>query len=210
MSTEKIEVKDKTIEGAIKKGLEQLGINRDNASIEVLSEPSSGILGIWGNREARVSMSPIHTPLSYLEYMLGKIIEEVDPDGIISIKEEGTELYVDIKGSDMGVLIGKKGQTLEALQYLMNVIMHRQFENFNGRVIIDIEGYRERRRKYISDMATKSARKAVKIKKEVVLEPMSGQDRRLVHLSLKDDPYVETYSSGDEPYRKVVIKPLRQ
>jgi len=210
VSTEKIEVKDKTIEGAIKKGLEQLGINRDNASIEVLSEPSSGILGIWGNREARVSMSPIHTPLSYLEYMLGKIIEEVDPDGIISIKEEGTELYVDIKGSDMGVLIGKKGQTLEALQYLMNVIMHRQFENFNGRVIIDIEGYRERRRKYISDMATKSARKAVKIKKEVVLEPMSGQDRRLVHLSLKDDPYVETYSSGDEPYRKVVIKPLRQ
>jgi len=206
---EKVEITDKTLQGAIEKGLQTLGIKRDNANIEVITEPSGGILGLLGNKDAKVMVSPLRPPEKYLEHLLREIIKGIDEGGKIEIQQNEDDFYVSINGEDMGVLIGKRGQSLESLQYLINVIMHRQFSDFNGRVIIDIEGYRQRREKYITQMAVQTARKAVKMKKEITLEPMTSHDRRVVHLALRDDPYVETSSRGEEPYRKVVITPLK-
>lgn len=206
---QEIEITDKTVEAAIERGLQTLGIKQDNAEVEVITRPGTGLLGLWGNKSAKVRVSVKQPPREYLGKMVETVVEEVDPTSEVIITGNDDDYHVSIKGNHMGILIGKKGQTLNSLQYLLNVIMRRQFTGFKGRVIVDIENYRERRKTSLEKLASDTAERVMKMKKEIELEPMSSYERRVVHLTLKKYPRVNSYSKGEEPRRKVVVAPTK-
>ena len=205
--SEKMEFVDKTLEGAIEKGLQELGIKKENADIEVLNDAGSGFLGI-GSKQAKVLMAPKLETREYIKEFVSFILEKMGVEAVVTVSEEGEDFFVDLTGRDMGILIGRRGQHLNALQHLVSVIVHRQFLNFPGRIVVDVENYRQKREEALEQLALNIAYKAERENKEIFLEPMSPQERRIIHITLKDNEKVSTYSEGEEPYRKVVVTPF--
>ncbi|NLI70247.1 MAG: protein jag [Firmicutes bacterium] len=204
----KIEVTDKTVEGAIEKGLEELGIKRDNAQIEILSEPGTGFLGgLLGNKLAKISIAAKMEPQEYAEDVVSTVLSSMGLKGQVHVEQTEENIWIDVSGEKMGILIGRRGQTLNSLQYLVNIIVRRQYENFSGRVIVDAENYREERERSLIQLAQNVAYRAEKQHQAITLEPMNPQERRIIHISLKENPNINTYSTGEEPYRRVVISP---
>ncbi len=201
------EATGRTLDEAVEKALASLGIKKDNAEIEVMDEPAQGILGIIGNKDARVNVKAILSPAQYLESYLEKLLNYMKVDGQVSVKEDEEKLEAQIFGQDVGALIGRRGKTLSELQYLLNVVMRRQFAALNKMIVLDVENYRVRREKTLTQLAKNVARKVSQEGYEQAMEPMTPQERRIIHLALQDYPGVTTYSEGDEPYRKVVIAP---
>lgn len=197
----------KTVDEAVEKALIKLGIKKDNARIEILDEPSSGILGLIGNKEARVKVIPLHTADQYLKEYLSTLLDLMAISGTVWVDEDEEKLEADIEGTDVGALIGRRGRTLGDLQYLLNIIVRRQFPGLNKMVVIDVEKYRLRREKTLTQLARSVAKKVSSGGYEQALEPMTPQERRIIHLALQDDPDVTTYSSGQEPFRKVIVAP---
>lgn len=197
----------RNVDEAIEKALSALGIRKDNAIAEVIEEPSQGILGLLGSREAKVKVRPARQAGAYLADYLEKTITFMNIKGKIEIQEDDEKLEADIYGEDVGALIGRRGRTISELQYLLNVITRRQFSNLNKMVILDVENYREKREITLTQLARNVARKVNNEGHVQALEPMTPQERRIIHIALQDYPGVKTYSEGEEPYRKVVIAP---
>jgi spoIIIJ-associated protein len=202
-----VEESGKTVDEAIAKALASLGIKRDNAIIEVLTEPSQGILSFIGTKNARVSVQIRFKPAEYLENFYKALLELMNISGTVSVTEEEDKLNIDIEGKKSAILIGRRGKTLNELQYLGNAIFRRQFEEIHKMVIVDVEGYRVRREATLKQLATSMARKVSAAGREQILEPMTPQERRIIHMALQDHEDVVTFSKGEEPYRKVVISP---
>lgn len=202
------EVTGRTVEEAVTKALTALGIKRENAFIEVKDEPSHGILGLLGSKEARVAVKTAKEPKEYLTLFMQEVIDFMDVDGSVAVEEDHEKLAIDISGQDVGVLIGRRGKTLSDLQYILNVVIRRQFSGLNKMVVLDIENYRVRREKTLTQLAKSIARKVSQEGYEQALEPMSPQERRIIHIALQNYPEVRTYSDGEEPYRKVVVTPI--
>ncbi len=139
------EASGKTVEEATSLALEELGIRDENASIEVLEKPNQGILGILGNKSARVKVRMRFKPDQFLENYLEELMAKMNIDVTLKVKEDSEKLEADMFGEDVGALIGRRGKTLSDLQYLINVIMRRQFSKLNKMVVIDVENYRSRR-----------------------------------------------------------------
>lgn len=175
--------------------------------MEVLIESSHGLFGIIGSKQARVRVTEKSNPEQYLGNFLQNVIAHMGIDGQVETVVTDEALRFNINGQRMGMLIGKRGQTLNALQYLLNVAYHKKFPGESQRVILDVEDYREKREQTLQNLAINLAKKAVHYKKEVVLEPMNPQERRIIHTTLQDNTSVSTYSQGEDPYRKVVIAP---
>lgn len=201
------EATGRTLDEAVETALETLGIKKDNAEIEVLDKPAQGILGIIGTKSARVIVKPKMEPAEYLKSYLQELLKLMDIDGSVSVTEEEDKLEADISGKDVGVLIGRRGKTLGDLQYLGNVVMRRQYAGLNKMIVLDIENYRARREKTLIQLAKNVARKVSQEGREQALEPMTPQERRIIHLALHDTAGITTYSDGEEPYRKVIIAP---
>jgi spoIIIJ-associated protein len=201
------EATGRTYEEAVEKALTSLGIKKNNATIEVLDEPSQGILGFIGNKNARVSVALKYEPDEYLENYLQDLINHMKIDGRVMVKADEEKIEAAIFGDDVGVLIGRRGKTLSDMQYLLNVVMRRQFATLNKMVVLDVENYRARREKTLTQLAQSVARKVSRDGYEQALEPMNPQERRIIHLALQEFPDVATYSSGEEPYRKVIVAP---
>jgi len=201
------EATGRTYEEAVEKALSSLGIKKNNATIEVLDEPSQGILGFIGNKNARVSVALKYEPDEYLENYLQDLINHMKIDGRVMVKADEEKIEAAIFGDDVGVLIGRRGKTLSDMQYLLNVVMRRQFATLNKMVVLDVENYRARREKTLTQLAQSVARKVSRDGYEQALEPMNPQERRIIHLALQEFPDVATYSSGEEPYRKVIVAP---
>ena len=197
----------KTVDEAVEKALLKLGIKKDNARIEILDEPSSGILGLIGNKEARVKVSPLQTADQFLKEYLSTLLDLMDISGTVWVDEDEEKLEAEIEGTEVGALIGRRGRTLGDLQYLINIIVRRQFPGLNKMVVIDVEKYRQRREKTLTQLARSVAKKVSSGGYEQALEPMTPQERRIIHLALQDDRDVTTYSSGQEPFRKVIVAP---
>lgn len=202
------EATGRSVEEAVDKGLAELGIKKENAIIDIKAEPSPGILGLLGSKEAKVSVSAAKTPLQYMENYLKGIMASMKVEGKIETKEDEEKIEINISGQDVGILIGRRGKTLSDLQYLLNVALRRQYANLQKIIVLDIENYRVRREKTLTQLAKSVARKASQEGYKQALEPMSPQERRVIHIALQDYPGVTTYSDGEEPYRKVVIEPL--
>jgi spoIIIJ-associated protein len=202
-----LEESGKTVEEAIEKALSSLGIKRDNAVIEVLSEPAQGILSFIGTKNARVSVQTRYGPAEYLENFFKETLTLMNISGTVSVVEDEDKLSIMIEGKKSAILIGRRGKTLNELQYLANAVFRRQFEGLNKMVIVDVEGYRIRRETTLKQLAVSVARKVSAAGREQILEPMTPQERRIIHMALQDHEEVVTYSKGEEPYRKVVISP---
>ncbi len=201
------EATGRTLEEAVDKALTSLGIKRDNAMIEVKEEPNQGFLGLIGGKSARVYVKMIKAPDEYIKTYLEELLGYMKIEGRVNVNEDNEKLEVGIYGQDVGNLIGRRGRTLSELQYLLSVIIRRQFSELKKMIILDVENYRARRDKTLIQLAKKVARNVENEGNEQALEPMTPQERRIIHIALQGYPGISTTSIGEEPYRKVVIVP---
>ena len=197
-----IEVSAKTYDEAVTDALVKLGATSDQVEIEVIDKGSSGFLGI-GAKPVKIKVTKTLTPETYLRKFLSDIFNamKLEVEILIQIDEDGRNIDVELKGNDMGVLIGKRGQTLDSLQLLANNAVHKNFETYY-KVKIDTENYRVRRKETLENLAKNIA---YKVKRPVALEPMNPFERRVIHSALQNDRYVTTHSEGEDPYRHVVV-----
>ena len=221
---ESLEISAKTVEEAIQRALEQLGVSREEVKVTVLKEGRHGILGL-GAEEARIRIEPLMpTPkkesaiaevakgvLEALLTMMGvtaSVVPQVRP---IVEEEKGATAPIafDIEGDDLGILIGRRGQTLSCLQYIVRLIVGHQTEAWMP-IIVDVEGYKQRRYEALRALAWRMAEQVKARGVPFTLEPMSAYERRIVHLALVDHPDVTTQSIGEGEARKVVILPKGQ
>ena len=204
MRVEAIQKTGKTVDEAVEEALKALKISREDAEIEVIEEGSRGFLGMFGAKEAVVKVKkkfdPEKTAKTFLKEMFISMGLIVNID--TTLKEK--QLEIKISGDDMGIIIGKRGQTLDAIQYLVNLVVNKGTAPYIS-VTLDTENYRERRKETLESLAFNLAKKVKHTGKNVVLEPMNPYERRIIHSALQNDRYVTTYSEGDEPYRNVVI-----
>ncbi len=203
-----VEKVGKTVNEAVEQALADLGIGVEQAHLDVLEEPSRGLFGILGNRMAKVRVRVKETPSQRARNLLEKIFKAMDFSADIDIHESDGILSIDIQGEGLGVLIGKRGETLDALQYLVSLGVNKKQEE-RRKVLLDVGGYRVRREQTLEDLALRLAEKARQKGRNVVLEPMSPHERRIIHTTLQGLEDVYTYSEGEEPYRKIIISPKR-
>ena len=203
---EYIEISAKTVDEAITEALVKLGTTSDRIEYEIVEKGNNGFLGI-GRKDAVIKVRKKYSVNDDIKDFLNKVFEAMDlkVEIVMTAEENSNVINVDLKGDDMGVLIGKRGQTLDSLQYLTNLAVNKNAESF-VKVKIDTEDYRKRRRETLENLAKKVKR----TKRPVSLEPMNPYERRVIHSTLQNDKFVTTHSEGDEPYRHVVVTLKRQ
>ncbi len=197
----------KTIEEAVRLALLELNAKEDQVEIEVIEEPSKGLFGIIGVKEAVVKVTFVNDPLEIAQNFLDTVLDTMKIGAKSEVKIEGDVLLVDIHNvdpSDMGILIGKRGNTLDSLQYLLSLAINKGHGDYL-KVLVDAEGYRKKREETLIRLANKMAEKAIYSKRPIKLEPMNPYERRIIHFSLQNMAGITTYSEGDEPYRRIVI-----
>ncbi|MCM3785288.1 protein jag [Neobacillus mesonae] len=226
-------VTGKTIEDAVMKGLTELGVSRESVTLNVLEQPSRGFLGLIGVKPAKVELtlipkrkseSVVTEPAqiqtsSYAEpissepetdpyFEASEFLKEVAAGmGLtvdIDIKKNRDGKIFNITGDNLGLIIGRRGQTLDALQYLTNIVANKHSSSF-VRITLDAENFRQRRRKTLEELAERLAGQVIRTGKEVILEPMSAQERKVIHAKLQHHRQIKTHSQGEEPNRRVVI-----
>ena len=200
-----IEISAKNVDDAITQATVQLGITSDQLEYEVLDKGSTGFLGIGSKNaviKARKKFSIDENVVEFLSSIFDAMKMEVEI--LVAVNEEEHIIEVELKGDDMGILIGKRGQTLDSLQYLTNLAINKHSDEYY-KVKIDTEDYRKRRKETLENLAKNIAYKVKRTKRPVSLEPMNPFERRIIHSALQNDRYVTTHSEGEEPYRKVVI-----
>ena len=205
---EYIEVSAKSVNEAITEACRKLGVTSDRLDYEVIEEGSNGFLGI-GSKPAIIKAAVKIEKLSLednAKKFLNDVFAAMNMTVVVEIKydEENKEMDVDLIGDDMGVLIGKRGQTLDSLQYLVSLVVNKESEDYI-RVKVDTENYRERRKETLENLAKNVAYKVKRTRRPVSLEPMNPYERRIIHSALQNDKYVTTHSEGEEPFRKVVV-----
>jgi spoIIIJ-associated protein len=203
MSNYSVEKSAKTVEEAVRLALIELDAKEENVSIDVIQESSKGFLGI-GSKDALVKVSLKEFRDRIAKDFLRDVFEKMNIFAKIETRIENKNLIVNVEGDDLGVLIGKRGQTLDSLQYLVSLVVNKNNDDYL-RVVMDTENYREKRKETLERLAHKLAFKAKRLRKDIVLEPMNPFERRIIHAALQSNPQVGTRSEGDEPYRKVII-----
>ncbi|MBR3172989.1 MAG: protein jag [Eubacterium sp.] len=198
----------KNVDDAITNACQELGITSDKLDYEVVEEGGSGFLGL-GKKAAVIKARKKGDVDEIAADFLNKVFEamELTVKLDVNVEDQDNEqtINIDIVGDDMGVLIGKRGQTLDSLQYLTSLIVNKESDDKFSRVRLDTENYRERRQQTLENLAKNIAKKVKRIKKPVALEPMNPYERRIIHSALQDDKYCTTRSEGEEPYRHVVV-----
>ena len=201
----KTEKTAKSVEEAKQAALSELGINEEDAVITVLDEGSKGFLGI-GSKGATVMAEAKDLNAVIAKGFLSEVFEAMNLEVEIVAKTGEESLNVDMSGEHMGLVIGKRGDTLDALQYLTSLVVNRESEE-RVRVILDTENYRAKRQDALLTLASRLADKVTRTGKKYTLEPMNPYERRIIHSALQSNENVTTFSVGEEPYRKVVIAP---
>lgn len=199
-----LEKSGKTVEEAVSLALEELETDIDSVDVEVLDEGNKGIFGIIGAKMARVKVALKETVADRTRKFLEEIFYRMDVNVEMFVEEENDTVYVTIEGEDSGIVIGRRGETLDAIQYLTSLAINNGVEEYK-KIIIDVENYRKKREETLIRLSNRLAERVAKTKKSITLEPMSPYERRIIHSTLQNNKYVKTYSVGDEPNRKVVI-----
>lgn len=205
-----ITVTAKTVDEAVTKALIELGTTSDKLEYEIIEKGSTGFLGI-GAKPAIIRAKKKETledsAIQFLEQVFGAMNMQVTIS--VAYNEEEKEMNVNLEGEDMGILIGKRGQTLDSLQYLVSLVVNKTSSDYI-RVKLDTENYRERRKETLETLAKNIAYKVKRTKRSVSLEPMNPYERRIIHAALQNDKYVVTRSDGEEPFRHVIISLKRE
>lgn len=203
-----VEVSAKTVSDAITEACQKFSVTSDKLEYEVVQEGSSGFLGI--NAKPAIIKAKIKEEEKTVDIkakdFLSDIFKSMNLAVVIDVKYDDIEntLDIDLSGDEMGVLIGKRGQTLDSLQYLVSLVVNKDVDDYI-RVKIDTENYRQRRKETLENLAKNISYKVKRTRRPVSLEPMNPYERRIIHSALQNDKYVTTHSEGDEPYRKVVV-----
>ena len=204
MALNSVETTGKTIEEAILVAVAQLGKSRDKLDIEVLVEPETSLFGLIQKKEAKiratVKLDLVEKSKEYLE----KLFELMGVEAQAEVTLEDDVLHAELVGKKIGVLIGKRGETLDSVRYLLSLYIGK-FTDQKIKVVLDSEGYLAKREQALQKLAVSIAHKVKKTRRRVVLEPMNSYERRIIHSALQDDPYVKTVSEGEEPFRKVIV-----
>ena len=203
---EYIEVSAKNIDDAITEACQQLGATSDQIEYEVIDKGSTGFLGIGSKNAVIKARKKEGSVEDNVKEFLNSVFAAMNMEVELIVKIDDAEKVIDVelKGDDMGVLIGKRGQTLDSLQYLTNLAINKKSEDYY-KVKIDTEDYRKRRKETLENLAKNIAYKVKRTKRSVSLEPMNPFERRIIHSALQNDKYVTTHSEGEEPYRHVVV-----
>jgi len=205
MEVNVVEKKGKSVDEAIKLALDELGCEIEDVSIEVLEEPVKGILGLVGKKPAIVRVSLREKPEEEAKKILEEILQKMRINyKINNVNWDSGKVRINLIGEDVGLLIGRKGETLNAIQFIIGLIINRKREE-KIRVVLDVENYRKKKEKSLEELALRLSEKVKKTRKNVVMRPMNSQERRIVHTALQGDSQVTTFSIGEEPNRKVVI-----
>lgn len=201
----KVLASGKTIEDAVRNGLTQLQVTEDRVKVVVVEQPAKGFLGLIGSKDAKVELELIPDPKEEAERFIRDVAHAMGLDVQLTWSETKDSLQLSISCSgDLGMIIGRRGQTLDALQYLVTIVANRYSDN-HIRIVLDAENFRERRRKTLEELSERLAGRVIRTRKEVVLEPMVPHERKVIHSQLQSHPKVRTFSQGDEPNRRVVI-----
>ena len=201
-----IEVSAKTVSDAITEACQKLGVTSDKLDYEVVEEGSSGFLGI-GAKSAVIKASVKKSSVEEVaRVFLNDVFQAMNMEVVIAIKynEEEKNMDIELSGNEMGVLIGKRGQTLDSIQYLTSLVINKNSEKY-VRVKLDTENYRKRRKETLESLAKNIAYKVKRSRRPVSLEPMNPYERRIIHSALQADKFVSTRSEGEEPFRHVVV-----
>lgn len=196
-----------TVDEAVKAALEELEAEEEEVTVEVISEPSKGLFGLIGSKNAKVKVTVTNGPEERTKKFFEILLKKMDIEADYEVDFSGDVLKVDIvriSEDDKGIIIGKRGKNLDEIQFLLNLIVNKGRQNY-VRVIFNVEDYRAKREETLKRLANKMADKCRYYKHKVRLEPMNPYERRIIHSALQDEEDIITYSEGEEPYRKVVI-----
>ena len=202
----RVEQTAKTVDEALELVLSKYKVSKEDITITVVDEGKKGFLGL-GTKEAKIIVEIKEESEKRKEKALEFVKEVVSKMGIdaeVTLKEESENLLVNIESPDIGIIIGRRGETLDSLQYLTGLAVNKDSSEWT-RVILDASGYRKRREESLIELARKKAERVKYTRRKLSLEPMNPQERRIIHTALQEDPMVTTFSEGDEPYRRVVI-----
>ena len=207
---EYIEVSAKTVSDAITEACQRLTVTSDKLDYTVIEEGSTGFLGI-GSKLAVIRAGVKSSIEDKAKDFLNDVFEAMDMTVVVTVKydEEEKNMDIELAGDEMGVLIGKRGQTLDSLQYLVSLVVNKEVDEYI-RVKVDTEDYRKRRKETLENLAKNISFKVKRNKRSVSLEPMNPYERRIIHSALQNDKFVTTHSEGEEPFRRVVVTLKRQ
>jgi len=200
-----IEVKAKTVDEAILNGLSELGLGIDQVDVEIVQE-GKGFLGL--GRSAVIRLTEKQTLAGDAEQVLNGLFSKMGVQATASAAEDEKSIKVDIAGDSTGILIGRRGETLDSLQYLTSLVVNKGTQEYK-RITLDTENYRAKREETLVALANRIASKVARTGKRVVLEPMNPYERRILHATLHNHDKVETVSEGEEPFRRVVVRKKR-
>ena len=203
-----INVSAKTVDEAITEACQKLGVTSDKLEYEVIEEGSSGFLGI-GSKPAVIKAAVKTVDVSLedkAKIFLNDVFSAMNMTVAVEVSYDENEknMDIDLSGDEMGVLIGKRGQTLDSLQYLVSLVVNKDVDDYI-RVKVDTENYRQRRKETLENLAKNISFKVKKTRRPVSLEPMNPYERRIIHSALQNDKYVVTHSEGEEPFRRVIV-----
>lgn len=200
-----IEMTGKTVEEALKHALDELKLTKDKVDVEVIDEGSKGLFNLIGTKPAKVKVTKKPDVLDDAKTFLVNVLSSMNINADIDIKEENDIININLKGPKMGLVIGYRGETLDSLQYLVSLVVNKNHENPYKRVVLDTENYRHKREETLIKVAQKTAYKVKKSGRPYKLEPMNPYERRIIHSALQEYTDINTYSEGEEPFRRIII-----
>lgn len=202
----KIKIKSKSQEEAVKKALLDLNVSEEDIEVVELEAPSKGFLGFIGSKEGLYEIAVIERETDVAKSFIETLLKNAKVNADVEVKQEDNLIKVNIKGDEAACLIGRRGDTLDSIQFLTGLALNKINKDSHTRVLVDIENYREKREESLIRYANKMAREVAKTKKTKKLDYMNPYERRIIHSALQNDRYVITYSEGTDPYRRLVIE----
>ena len=202
----KIKINSKSPEEAVKKALLDLNVSEEDIEVVELEAPSKGFLGFIGSKEGLYEITVIERETDVAKSFIETLLKNAKVNADVEVKQEDNLIKVNIKGDEAACLIGRRGDTLDSIQFLTGLALNKINKDSHTRVLVDIENYREKREESLIRYANKMAREVAKTKKTKKLDYMNPYERRIIHSALQNDRYVITYSEGTDPYRRLVIE----
>ncbi|MDX8363543.1 RNA-binding cell elongation regulator Jag/EloR [Cytobacillus sp. IB215665] len=197
-----------SVDEAVQSALEQLKTTKDRTEINIIDEGKKGLFGIFGTKPAVVKVTKLHDPVEEAQQFLQQVTENMGVRVKIEVKQEGKYVNFQLSGEKIAILIGKRGQTLNSLQYLTQLVANRYADHYLN-IVVDAENYRERRKETLYQLAQRLAEKSLRTGKDISLESMPSYERKVIHTALATNDKVKTYSSGSDPHRHIVISPIK-
>ncbi len=194
----------KTVDEAIENGLSQLNLTRDDVEIEVIEASNKGLFGIIGQKDAKVLIKVNEDENAGVVEFVTELLKHMGVEATAEITVEENIMKINLSGEGMGIVIGRRGETLDAVQHIVQLYVNKTFEKFY-KVRIDTEDYRAKREEALINLANGMAKRVLRTRKEIILEPMKAYERRIIHTALQGYNKIKTYSIGDEPNRKIIV-----